>query len=184
MRNTAAGPTATVQEAAPAQQPAAEGQAGVLSVKEEGAPEAVAAEEEPKKKKRTRKTTAKGPRTTRKRKSRTKAGAKGSEDEEKSPLSLKTAPAGAEPQQTAPGGLSPLRQALAEQGETVPDQKGKPTATPTLRWIFQQFEGIDLLVVRQQGRIVLKQVLNLRPVHQQILRLLGSEVANCYSLGP
>lgn len=77
-----------------------------------------------------------------------------------------------------------LRQALAEQGETVPDQKGKPTTTPTLRWVFQQFEGIDLLVVRRQGRIVLKQVLNLRPIHQQILRLLGPEVANCYSLGP
>lgn len=77
-----------------------------------------------------------------------------------------------------------MRQALAEQGETVPDQKGKPTSAPTLRWIFQQFEGIDLLLVRQHARIVLRQVLNLRPVHQQILRLLGPEVANCYSLGP
>jgi transposase len=77
-----------------------------------------------------------------------------------------------------------LRQSLAEQGETLPDQKGKPTATPTLRWIFQQFEGIDQLVVRQQNQIMLKQVLNLRPVHHQILRLLGPEVANCYSLGP
>ena len=77
-----------------------------------------------------------------------------------------------------------LRQALAEQDETVPDQKGRPTSTPTLRWIFQQFEGIDLLLVRQQGRIVFKQVINLGPVHHQILRLLGPDVANCYSLGP
>jgi len=76
-----------------------------------------------------------------------------------------------------------LRQALAEQGETVPDQKGRPTSTPTLRWIFQQFEGIDLLLVRQQGRIVFKQVLNLQPVHQQIIQLLGSDVATCYALG-
>jgi transposase len=76
-----------------------------------------------------------------------------------------------------------LRQALAEQGETVPDQKGKPTATPTLRWVFQQFEGIDLLLVRHQGRLVHKQVLNLRPVHQQVIRLLGSDVATCYALG-
>jgi transposase len=77
-----------------------------------------------------------------------------------------------------------LRQALAEYGDTIPDQKGRPTNTPTLRRIFQQFEGIDLLLVRNQGRIVFRQVLNLQPVHQQILRLLGPDVANCYSLGP
>lgn len=74
-----------------------------------------------------------------------------------------------------------LRQRLAEHGETIPDQKGKPTSTPTLRRVFQIFEGVDLLLVRNQGQIVFCQVLNLLPVHQQILRLLGPHVANCYS---
>jgi transposase len=73
-----------------------------------------------------------------------------------------------------------LRQALTEQGETIPDQKGKPTSTPTLRRVFQIFEGVDLLLVRNQGRVVFRQVLNLLPVHQQILQLLGPNVANCY----
>ncbi len=77
-----------------------------------------------------------------------------------------------------------LRQSLAEKDQTVPDQTGKPTATPTLRWIFQQFEGIDLLLVRQQDQVVFKQVLNLRPVHHQIIHLLGPQIAYCYSLGP
>lgn len=73
-----------------------------------------------------------------------------------------------------------LRQGLAEHGETIPDQKGKPTSTPTLRRVFQIFEGVDLLLVRNQGQVVFRQVLNLLPVHQQILRLLGPHVANCY----
>lgn len=73
-----------------------------------------------------------------------------------------------------------LRQALAEHGETIPDQKGRPTATPTLRRVFQIFEGLDPLLVRYQGRVVFTQVLNLLPVHQQILQLLGPHVANCY----
>ena len=73
-----------------------------------------------------------------------------------------------------------LRQGLAEHGETIPDQKGKPTSTPTLRRVFQIFEGVDLRLVRNQGRVVFRQVLNLLPVHQQILRLLGPNVANCY----
>src|SRR5215831_14654171 len=37
-----------------------------------------------------------------------------------------------------------VRQRLAATGQTVPDQVRKPTARPTLRWLFQCFEGIDL----------------------------------------
>ena len=37
-----------------------------------------------------------------------------------------------------------VRQLLAATGQTVPDQVRKPTARPTLRWLFQCFEGIDL----------------------------------------
>jgi transposase len=73
-----------------------------------------------------------------------------------------------------------LRQALVAHDETVPDQKGKPTQKPTMRWIFQLFEGIDALSVWLQERLVLRQVLNLQPVHLQILRLLGPQVQKCY----
>ena len=37
-----------------------------------------------------------------------------------------------------------VRQRLVATGQTVPDQVGKPTARPTMRWLFQCFEGIDL----------------------------------------
>ncbi len=77
-----------------------------------------------------------------------------------------------------------LRQALAENNQTIPDQKGKPTQTPTMRWVFQMFEGVDVLTIWQNDQILMRQLLNLRPVHIQILRLFGKPVQNCYFLDP
>ena len=37
-----------------------------------------------------------------------------------------------------------VRQRLVATGQTVPDQVRKPSARPTMRWLFQCFEGIDL----------------------------------------
>jgi hypothetical protein len=69
-----------------------------------------------------------------------------------------------------------------KKNEKIPDQKEKLTSTPTMRWVFQTFEKIDILAVWVNGQPTLRQVLNLRPVHQQIIRLLGSHVRNCYFL--
>jgi transposase len=44
-----------------------------------------------------------------------------------------------------------LRTRLAETKQTIPDQVQKPTARPTMRWVFQCFEGIDLLHVQKAG---------------------------------
>jgi transposase len=49
-----------------------------------------------------------------------------------------------------------LRQALALAHQTIPNQKGQPTAIPTLRWVFQSFlfirwleiDGIQTIVNR------------------------------------
>ena len=38
-----------------------------------------------------------------------------------------------------------LRERLAAAGQTVPNQVSKPTDRPTMRWIFQCFEGISLV---------------------------------------
>jgi transposase len=73
-----------------------------------------------------------------------------------------------------------LRQQLQAHGETVPDQKGKPTQTPTIRRVAQMFEGIDVLLVRLDNRVVARKVLNLSDVRLKIIRLLGPEVENCY----
>jgi transposase len=73
-----------------------------------------------------------------------------------------------------------LRRILEQKQETLPDQKGKPTQTPTLRWIFQVFEGIDILSVWTGDQRMVRQVLNLRPVHHQVLHLFGPSVRQCY----
>ena len=73
-----------------------------------------------------------------------------------------------------------LRQQLVETGQTVPDQKRKPTQRPTMRWVFQLFEGVDILVIRQGDQMINRQVLNLRDEHRTIIRLLGPPVENCY----
>ena len=55
-----------------------------------------------------------------------------------------------------------LRTALQERGESVPNQVGKPTQRPTMRRVFQMFEGIDSLVL-STPKGVQQQVLNLKP---------------------
>lgn len=77
-----------------------------------------------------------------------------------------------------------LRLVLAKRNETIPDQKGKPTQTPTIRWVFQIFEGIDILSIWVSEQQTTRQVLNLRPVHQQIIELFGPHVRHCYLFSP
>jgi transposase len=76
-----------------------------------------------------------------------------------------------------------LRQALKEMNATVPDQRRKPTQRPTIRWIFQLFEGLDILLVKQNGEVMLRQLLNLRPAQEQVIILLGPQVQKCYLFG-
>jgi transposase len=73
-----------------------------------------------------------------------------------------------------------LRLALEQKNESIPDQKGKPTQKPTLRWVFQIFEGLDILSIWVGDQQVQRQVLNLRPVHLQVLRLFGPQTQKCY----
>jgi len=49
--------------------------------------------------------------------------------------------------------------------------------------VFQSFEGLDILLVRQNGQIVLRHLLNLRPVQQQVIHLLGPQIEKCYLFG-
>jgi transposase len=73
-----------------------------------------------------------------------------------------------------------VRQQLAATGQTVPDQVRKPTARPTLRWLFQCFEGIDLHHTLHPGGTRATEILRLTPVHRLVLHLLGPAYENCY----
>ena len=76
-----------------------------------------------------------------------------------------------------------LRRQLSATQQTVPNQINKPTHRPTMRWIFQCFEGIDLLHIRI-GSHWQTQVLGLQALHQQILRLLGPVYSQFYFFSP
>ena len=49
-----------------------------------------------------------------------------------------------------------------------------------MRWVFQLFEGIDLLLVWQSEQLLSRQVTNLRPEHLTVIHLLGPDVEYCY----
>jgi len=72
-----------------------------------------------------------------------------------------------------------LRKKLKEENESVPNQKGKPTKIPTMRWIFFKFQGITELFTQEEGEIE-SEVLNMEELHWKILGLLGEEYENMY----
>ena len=74
-----------------------------------------------------------------------------------------------------------LRTALEEMNATIPDQKGKPTKKPTMRRIFQMFEGIELLEVHDEGSVRVL-LLNMKDVHRKILTLMGEPYEKMYLL--
>jgi transposase len=73
-----------------------------------------------------------------------------------------------------------LREQLAATGQAIPDQVKKPTSRPTMRWVFQCFEGVELLRIRHGPDAVTSLILRLTPLHQQILALLGPTYEQFY----
>jgi transposase len=72
-----------------------------------------------------------------------------------------------------------LRARLAETAQTIPDQVQKPTARPTMRWVFQCFEGIELLHIHTSSSSHTL-VLRLQTAHRLILSLLGPRYEKIY----
>jgi transposase len=73
-----------------------------------------------------------------------------------------------------------LRHKLKELNATVPNQLGKQTSIPTMRWIFQIFEGVHLLIKRTQEGIH-EIILNLTHVRLHILQVLGPSFQKIYA---
>lgn len=74
-----------------------------------------------------------------------------------------------------------LRQALARQNESLPNQINQPTQRPTLRWVFQLLEGIHRvrMIVQDQVRDLIE---GLNEVQIKILRMFGQEVCQIYQI--
>jgi transposase len=74
-------------------------------------------------------------------------------------------------------GQRQLRRALEQADSTLPNQKGKPTARPTLRWILQCFQSVHLVFV--DG---IKSRIQLTSRQTLILQFLGSSSQQYYFL--
>jgi transposase len=74
-----------------------------------------------------------------------------------------------------------LRSRLSETHQTIPDQVHKPIARPTMRWVFQCFEGVELLHIQTTTTSQIL-VLRLQPLHRLILQLLGPLYEKFYLL--
>ncbi len=70
-----------------------------------------------------------------------------------------------------------LRLALAQAQETIFNQLGKPTASPTLRWVFQCFMSVHLITFAG-----VQQISNLTNERCHILQFLGSSCRKYYLL--
>jgi transposase len=76
-----------------------------------------------------------------------------------------------------------LREQLAATGQTVPNQLKQPTDRPTLRWIFQCFEGVSLVVFQPPQGPPQRDLAGLEPLHEQVAALLGPYCENLYKVG-
>ena len=74
-------------------------------------------------------------------------------------------------------GQRQLRQALAHQDETIPNQLGKLTSSPTLRWVFQCFMAVHLVVFQ-----AVRQVVNLTDDRLHILQFFSPACRRYYLL--
>jgi hypothetical protein len=63
----------------------------------------------------------------------------------------------------------------------VPNQIHPPTASPTLRWVFQLLEGIHRVRMSVQNQVH-DLIEGLNDVQINILRLFGNEVCHLYHI--
>jgi transposase len=75
-----------------------------------------------------------------------------------------------------------LRAQLAATGQTVPSQVKQPTDRPTMRWMFQCFEGISLVRFPPYSGPPQHEITGVEPLHAQVIRLLGPFCAKLYEL--
>ena len=73
------------------------------------------------------------------------------------------------------------RSQLQNQEETLPNQIGLPTSTPTLRWIFQLLDGIHRVILYGEEHVqtIIEGLTDLRT---KILRLFGQKVCQIYQI--
>ena len=77
-----------------------------------------------------------------------------------------------------------LREKLIEEKETLPNQLGKEVKNPTMRWIFQLMEGINIVQFFKDKTTVLakEMITNLSNIKKKIINLFGEAALKIYGL--
>lgn len=77
-----------------------------------------------------------------------------------------------------------MRKNLATNKETLPNQKGKPIANPTLRWVFQMMEGISIVSLQDRGESEESRriIVNINEIRKKIIYLFGPTSCEIYGL--
>jgi transposase len=75
-----------------------------------------------------------------------------------------------------------LRDQLAATGQTVPNQLKQPTDRPTMRWMFQCFEGVSLVGFTLPNGPPHRDIAGLEPLHEQVVALLGTSCEQFYKV--
>jgi len=73
-----------------------------------------------------------------------------------------------------------LRRWLKAAGETIPNQIRQQISNPTIRWVFQLFEGINLLEMTVGGTCV-RQIDGMDALRNKVVKHLGKGVLRLYS---
>jgi len=74
-----------------------------------------------------------------------------------------------------------IRKGLKETRQSIPDQKGKPTQKPTLKWIAFIFYGVAEVTV-EIGKEIHRQIANLKDSMIIVIKILGKDCEKYYGL--
>lgn len=72
-----------------------------------------------------------------------------------------------------------LRNSLKENGNTIPDQKGRPTQNPTLKWAFQSMNKVIRLTMKLHDNIY-QEFIGLNKIQRQIVECFGPYAKSLY----
>jgi hypothetical protein len=65
-----------------------------------------------------------------------------------------------------------LRQSLEKTGDTIPNQKRKPTSKPSMKWVYYLFGGVHELTIKVEDQIRIM-VINVTDELKHILSHFG-----------
>lgn len=75
-----------------------------------------------------------------------------------------------------------LRKQLQEKNDSLPNQIKKPIKNPTLRWIFQLMEGIDVIYVSIRKKIHRK-ITGITELRKKIIQFFFPAIGEIYQTG-